>query len=263
MKSSFVLPALLGALALPALPQAPDGGVGSTALTPQEAAVIAIHDAIAPAVVQVEVRGAAVPRQPTSFNDIDKLFLGQPPASPQPTRHVGTGLAWDDAGHVVTTHAAVAVADAMITVTLADGSRRAARLVGDDPVRDIAVLRVEGASGRLRPLPIASGPGPRPGQRVLAIGNAYGRGPLFISGMVSAVDQAQGQDDPPRLLLAIRTRPGDAGGPVVDTSGRLLGVLRGQYGRATPGVGIAAPVAELARIVPRLIADEHGDAPAR
>jgi serine protease Do len=262
MTPSFVLPALLGVLALPALAQSPDASAASTALLPQEVAVIAIHDAIAPAVVEVDVRGTAAPRKPASFTDIDKLVSGNPPASPGPMRHVGTGLAWDDDGHVVTTHAAIAVADATITVTLADGNRRAARLVGDDPALDIAVLQVEGAAGTLHPLPIATGPGPRAGQRVFAIGNTYGRGPLFISGMVSAVDHAQGPDEPPRLLLAIVTSPGDGGGPVVDTSGRLVGVLRGQHGRGTPGVGIAAPVAELARIVPRLIADGHAGAPA-
>ncbi|HEY8973752.1 MAG TPA: serine protease [Burkholderiaceae bacterium] len=262
MTSSFVLPALLGMLALPAMAQGPDAGAPSTSLTPQEVAAIAIHDAIAPAVVQVDVRGTAAPRKLASFADVDKLFAGNPAASPPPTRHVGTGLAWDDAGHVVTTHAAVAVTDATITVTLADGSRRAARLIGDDPALDVAVLQVEGSPGTLHPLPLATGPGPRPGHRVFAIGNPYGRGPLFIAGMVSAVDHTQEPGDPPRLLLAIVTSPGDAGGPVVDTSGRLVGILRGQRGRPAPGVGIAAPVAELARVVPRLIAGGHVDAPA-
>jgi S1-C subfamily serine protease len=146
----------------------------------------------------------------------------------------GTGMVITRSGFVLTNSHVVEGA-VRITVTMVDGGRRyRARLVGDDPDRDVAVLRLEGASGVV-PVPLGRSSQVRIGQRVVAIGNAGGTGgaPSVNAGVVVDLDQSivatdGNGGDAKRLdgLIQIDAdvRPGDSGGPLASADGRVIGM---------------------------------------
>lgn len=146
----------------------------------------------------------------------------------------GTGMVITRSGFVLTNSHVVEGA-VRITVTMVDGGRRyRARLVGDDPDRDVAVLRLEGASA-IVPVPLGRSSQVRVGQPVVAIGNAGGTGgaPSVNAGRVVDLDQSivatdGNGGDAKRLdgLIQIDAdvRPGDSGGPLASADGRVIGM---------------------------------------
>jgi S1-C subfamily serine protease len=170
----------------------------------------------------------------------------------------GSGFFWDDAGHVVTNDHVIAGATTA-RVHLADGRSFPARLVGRDPVHDLAVLRI---SGRNLPaaLPLGENAGLQVGQQVLAIGNPFGLDWTLTTGIVSALDRDIPDESGRGMTGLIQTdaaiNPGNSGGPLLDSRGRLIGVNTSIYSPsgASAGIGFAVPVGTVQRIVPDLIA---------
>jgi S1-C subfamily serine protease len=166
----------------------------------------------------------------------------------------GSGVAIAPDGYVLTNSHVVHGARG-IEVGLTDGRRLAARLVGEDPATDLAVVRVA-ASG----LPFAAfaTDAPRPGQLAVAIGNPLGFESTVSAGVVSAVGRAlRGRDA--RLVENViqhtaALNPGSSGGPLVDTHGRVLGVNTAIIALAQ-GIGFAIPAATASWVVPRLLAE--------
>ena len=261
MKPRTFFPSLLVALALPA--GAASSATGAATGRPSdEQEAMAIHDAAAPSVVQLEANWTVLAPKKTGIAIPGfEEFAPKMPKVPTPHHVVGTGFAWDDAGHIVTTDAVISEKDAVVSVILADGSRRSARVLGHDAGVDIAVLQLEGTPGRLRPLPMAAH-APRIGARVYAFVNTYGQGLDYVTGMVAGLDRQIEGAGGRAIVLNMLTSPGDAGGPVLDTSGHLVGMMTAVYGRTTfPGFDIASYAEDLARYVPRLIADGRIDHP--
>ena len=174
-------------------------------------------------------------------------------------RGTGSGFVWDAAGHVVTNHHVVAGASGAV-VRLADGRSFRARVAGDDPRHDLAVLRP--ASGPLRgapPLPVGTSADLQVGQKVFAIGNPFGLDFTLTTGVVSALERELPTD---RVTIRglIQTdaaiNPGNSGGPLLDSAGRLIGVNTAIYSPSgtNAGIGFAVPVDTVNRVVPQLIA---------
>lgn len=250
MKLAFLLPALIGALALPAWagPETPRG-----ALLPEEENAVKVHDAALASVVQVEVSWT------TPASDVSpelQKFFGQPPAGTRQRRLVGTGVVWDDAGHVVTM-ATVARSGTRFALLLADGSRRAATLLASDDLAGIAVLQVDGSPAGLHAIARGTSAALRVGQRLYVIGNAYGRVNVMSEGMLGAVTGALSADGHANLVLNASINPGNAGGPVLDTAARVVGLVEGSYGNGSnPGYALGLPVDDVAAAAQALIA--HG-----
>ncbi len=173
-------------------------------------------------------------------------------------RGTGSGFLWDRFGHVVTNYHVIEGGDSY-TVTLADGQRREARLVGVEPRKDLAVLHFDAGGGALDPLPTGRSDSLVVGQKVLAIGNPFGLDRTLTTGVISALGReipAEGGyviDDVIQTDASIN--PGNSGGPLLDSSGRLIGVNTAIYSPtgASTGIGFAIPVDTVARIVPQLI----------
>ena len=142
-----------------------------------------------------------------------------------------------------------------VAVTFPDGLERPARVMGADPVTDLALLRVE-ATG-LPYLPVGEPVGHRVGQLVVAIGNPYGFDATVSAGVLSAVDRTLPGRRPLRHLLqhTAPLNPGNSGGPLVDAEGRVLGVNVAILAVAQ-GIGFAVPAQTLSWVVPRLL--RHG-----
>jgi S1-C subfamily serine protease len=174
-------------------------------------------------------------------------------------RGSGSGIVWDDRGHLVTNNHVVSGA-AAARVRLADGRDVGARLVGVSPAHDLAVLRID-LEDPPAPVQIGSSGDLRVGQSAFAIGNPFGLDWTLTTGIVSALDRSlPGGDGRAPIEHLIQTdaaiNPGNSGGPLLDSAGRLIGVNTMIFSPsgASAGIGFAVPVDTVNRVVPQLIA---------
>ena len=173
---------------------------------------------------------------------------------------LGSGVVFDHSGDVVTNAHVVGGATTLL-VTLSDGGRHRAKLVGIDRARDLAVVRMAGA--RPDPASFADSSTLQPGAIAIAIGNPLGLRSSVTQGIVSSVGRKLSERAGVTLESAIQTsaeiNPGNSGGALVDLSGRVIGVptvvaLDPQIGGAAPGIGFAIPSNTVDRVAGGLIA---------
>ncbi|MGB0714800.1 MAG: S1C family serine protease [Phycisphaerae bacterium] len=170
----------------------------------------------------------------------------------------GSGFVFDKDGHIVTNFHVVQGAD-MTFVTLADKSEYKATIVGAEPDKDIAVLKIDAPPGALTPIPIGTSNDLQVGQKVLAIGNPYGLDHTLTTGVVSAlgreIESITGRTIREVIQTDAAINPGNSGGPLLDSGGRLIGVntqIASPSG-ASAGIGFAVPVDVVNSIVPDII----------
>lgn len=170
----------------------------------------------------------------------------------------GSGFVWDHAGNIVTNFHVIQNADAA-QVTLSDQSSWKARLVGAAPDKDLAVLRINAPTSRLRPIPIGSSKDLQVGQKVFAIGNPFGLDQTLTTGVISAlgreIESVTRRPIQGVIQIDAAINPGNSGGPLLDSAGRLIGVNTQIYSPsgAFAGIGFAIPVDTVNRFVPELI----------
>lgn len=175
-------------------------------------------------------------------------------------RGTGSGFFWDDLGHVVTNYHVVQGASSA-EVTLADGSTYDADLVGVSPNDDLAVLRINPPTEKLRPIPLGTSADLQVGQKVFAIGNPFGLDQTLTTGIVSALGRTIRATSGFPIDNVIQTdaaiNPGNSGGPLLDSAGRLIGINTAIYSPsgAYAGIGFAVPVDRVNQIIPRLVRD--------
>ena len=173
----------------------------------------------------------------------------------------GSGFVWDKQGHIISNFHVIYKASA-VSVTLRDGTRYDAKLVGADPDHDIAVLKIEAPAGSLVPLAIGTSRDLRVGQKVLAIGNPFGLDTSLSVGVVSALGRSIVSLTSRRIQDVIQTdaaiNPGNSGGPLLDSAGRVIGINTAilSPSGSHAGIGFAVPVDTVRRVVPQLIT--HG-----
>ncbi len=173
----------------------------------------------------------------------------------------GSGFVWDKAGHIVTNHHVISDASAAVII-LADGSNWQGRLVGSYPAKDLAVLVIDAPANLLHPITVGSSADLLVGQMALAIGNPFGLDQTLTTGVVSALNR-EIESIPGRVIRNViqtdaAVNPGNSGGPLLDSAGRLIGVNSSilSPSGAFAGIGFAIPVDEVNRIVTELI--QHG-----
>jgi S1-C subfamily serine protease len=174
----------------------------------------------------------------------------KPVAADQQARAAGSGVIIDAAQGVVITNNHVIDHAEEITVQLADGRELAAKLVGDDPDTDIAVIKVRAEN--LVAIPIGNSDQIEVGDFVLAIGNPFLIGQTVTSGIVSGLNRTnvglEQYEDFIQTDAAIY--PGNSGGALVNLRGELIGINTAFVGTASsnPGMGFAIPIT-MARVV--------------
>ena len=170
----------------------------------------------------------------------------------------GSGFVWDDQGHVVTNFHVVKGAESLV-VTFQDQQRFDAKVVGVEPKKDIAVLKVNAPANLFRPVKVSPHSDLEVGQKTIAIGNPFGLDHTLTTGIVSAVGrQVQGIGgvtirDMIQTDAAIN--PGNSGGPLLDSQGQLIGMNTMIYSQSgsSAGIGFAVPVRTIARVVPQIV----------
>ncbi len=169
-------------------------------------------------------------------------------------RGVGSGFIISDDGYVLTNNHVIA-GSSDIFVTLTEGKEHRAKVVGTDARTDLALLKIE-AKG-LKPLPIGESRSLRKGQWVLAIGSPFGLESTVTAGIVSAINRETG-DYLPFIQTDVAVNPGNSGGPLIDLSGRVVGVNSQIVSRSGGfmGISLAIPIDEAMNVVDQL--KEHG-----
>ena len=177
-----------------------------------------------------------------------------------PQQGVGSGVVVDNEGRIVTNFHVIKNAD-RLQVTLFDNSTYEAKILGQDPFNDLAVLQIDCPAGKLYPIELGSSDDLKVGQKVLAIGNPFGLERTLTTGIISSLARSL-KTDYGVVENVIQSdaaiNPGNSGGPLLNTSGELIGINTAIYSRTgeSAGIGFAVPVNILNRVVPDLVA--HG-----
>jgi putative serine protease PepD len=252
--------AVFGGAALVTLDDGPSTGSGAAAsginvaLTASTLSAEQIYKLDSPGVVDITVT-----TEGSQQGDVSPFGPGGGGGS----RAEGTGFVYDTSGNIVTASHVVDGASA-IQVRFKDGSTAKATLVGDDPSTDTAVIKVSVASSKLKPLALADSSAVQPGQGVVAIGSPFGYEDSITAGIVSAVDRdiqaPNGYSIPNTIQTDAPINHGNSGGPLIDASGKVIGVnvqiAADDSGGASQnaGVGFAVPSNTVKRVAQDLIA---------
>ena len=171
----------------------------------------------------------------------------------------GSGFLIDDEGHVLT-NAHVVEGAKQVEVQLGeDGEPQSAEVVGSDPSSDVALLKIDDANGAT-PLPLGDSSKADVGDPVVAIGNPFGLDRTVTTGIVSALQRQIQAPNGFSISDVIQTdaaiNPGNSGGPLLDGSGRVIGInsqIASQSG-GNEGVGFAVPISTAQDVVDQLLA---------
>jgi S1-C subfamily serine protease len=170
----------------------------------------------------------------------------------------GSGFVYDAQGDVVTNEHVVSGAGS-VSVRLASGATYKARVVGSDASTDLAVVRISAPRSLLHPLALADSSAVQVGDGVVAIGSPFGLENTVTSGIVSGLGREITAPNDFTIDGAIQTdaaiNHGNSGGPLLDTSARVIGVtaqIKSESG-GNEGVGFAIPSNTVRAVVPQLL----------
>lgn len=242
-----------------AAPAAPLDDNTVSALLSLDRAMETLAAHVTPAVVNVTVtaHSKAMPVGGQDQDELQQFFgpFGNPfgqrmPRQPQFEHGLGSGIVISPDGYIVTNNHVVKDATD-IRVTLNDRRVLPAKLIGTDPITDLAVIKVNGSN--MASVPWGDSTALRPGQTVLAFGNPFGFRFTVTRGIVSALNRANPYSDDPRkpggfIQTDAAINPGNSGGALVDARGEVIGIntfLISSTGSFS-GMGFAIP-AEIAR----------------
>jgi len=172
---------------------------------------------------------------------------------------LGSGVLIDDQGSIVT-NSHVVDGTAKITVTLHDGKQLPAELVGSDPQTDVALIRVALPKGSAVPAQLGNSDKLEIGQKVLAIGHPFGLGFAFSTGIISGFgklkDTKQEFFQHSVQTTAPINNPGNSGGPLIDSDGRVIGI-NATIMMEAQNISFAIPINTVKSIVAELRINGH------
>ncbi len=212
---------------------------------------------VLPGVVNISTRSHIRVEENPLFNDPFFRHFFNVPSQPQEREEqsLGSGVIVDaDKGYVMTNHHVIDKADE-ITVTLRDGRHFKAKVVGDDPESDIALLHIDAKN--LTAVPLADSDKLQVGDFVVAVGNPFGLGQTVTSGIVSALGRSglgiEGYEDFIQTDASIN--PGNSGGALVNLRGQLVGINTAIIGPSggNVGIGFAIPINMAGDIMKQLV----------
>lgn len=212
------------------------------ALTEEERNNIDLYQRLAPGVVNIT---STVVEHDFFFNVV-------------PRQGTGSGSIVDPRGYILTNNHVIEDAR-KLEVTLANGKKYTAKLIGSDPDTDLAVVKIDAPREKLTVIPFGDSADLKVGQKAIAIGNPFGLGQTLTTGVISSLGRTMRAQSGALVEDILQTdasiNPGNSGGPVIDSSGRLVGVATAIFSPtgASVGIGFAIPVDTVKRVVNDLI----------
>jgi len=157
----------------------------------------------------------------------------------------GSGFMFQIEGSVITNHHIIADSDQII-ISSEDGTVFSAELIGSDPILDIAILKIPIQFWK-KPLEFRNLKNKKllPGEEVMAIGNPFGLSSSASKGIISAVDRFLDTKNYLKWGLIqtdVATNPGNSGGPMFDSEGRLIGMTSGKLAGEVENINFAIPI---------------------
>ena len=174
----------------------------------------------------------------------------------------GSGIVLDTKGNIVTNDHVVASATS-ITVTLWNGNKYGATLVGADPTTDLAVIKIGAKASKLHPLALADSNAVQVGDGVITIGSPFGYVGTVTSGIISALHRTMTSPSNYTIADSLQTdapiNHGNSGGPLLNALAQVIGIntqIQSNSG-GSDGVGFAIPSNTISSVTKQLIAPGH------
>lgn len=211
-------------------------------LTPEERVNVAVYENSHRSVVHIETRG-------DTDSVLNRILTSE---------GSGSGSIWDQAGHILTNYHVIKGATQLV-VTLHDGKQFDATVVGHDISNDIAILKIDPKGYELLPVRPGWSERLKVGQRVFALGSPLGLEQTMTVGVVSSVNRTLPSLSKRKMKSIIQIdaalNRGNSGGPLMNSSGELIGMNTAIASRIgeNSGIGFAIPAATILRIAPQLI----------
>lgn len=199
-------------------------------------------DVVAPVMSGVvNIRSTSYVRGRNAALDPYQFFLNGRLPKITSSQSLGSGVILNSHGQIITNYHVISNA-AVVEVLFADQKKKVkARLVGVDTKTDLALLEVKLPKG-VRPVDLGDSDRLRVGDVVLAIGNPFGYSHTVTSGIISALGRVIGLGPYDQFLQTdAAIHPGNSGGPLVDTRGRIIGI-NSAVAENAPGIGFAIPI---------------------
>ena len=217
-----------------------------------------VVERVGPAVVRINSSRTVSRQIPDAFNDptFRRFFGGQLPTGPQERveRGTGSGFIINTDGQILTNAHVVDGADT-VNVILKDGRTFKGKVVGTDPVTDVAVVKIQ--ADNLPTVRLGNSEQLRPGEWAIAIGNPLGLDNTVTTGIISATGRSSSQVGvPDKRVNFIQTdaaiNPGNSGGPLLNARGEVVGINTAII-RGAQGLGFSIPINTAQRIANQLV----------
>jgi putative serine protease PepD len=223
----------------------PESGMTDASVASDERNNAEVYKAVSPSVVNI-----------TSTTYVQDWFF-----EAYPQQGTGSGAVVDTDGNIITNFHVIQGAQEL-DVALNNGKHYKAKIVGQDPDNDLAVIRINAPKEMLKPVTIGDSKELFVGQKVLAIGNPFGFDHTLTTGVVSGLARPLRSEFTGRLIEGglVQTdaaiNPGNSGGPLLDSRSRLIGINTMIYSpsKASAGIGFAVPADTVKRIVADILA---------
>jgi len=232
----------LPGLDLPATRRRIPASLDRDELSAEEAINVAVYETCNKSVVHITSRGV----------EVDSFFFAEVREGD------GSGAVLDSSGHILTNYHVIEGARE-VRVGLFDGSSYPATLVGADPISDVAILKIDAPRELLFPVRLGEMSELKVGMRVFAIGNPFGLERTMATGIISSLNRTlplRGNRTVRSIIqIDASVNPGNSGGPLLDSKGRLIGIttaIASKTGQSA-GVGFAIPVNLVTRILNDLL----------
>jgi 2-alkenal reductase len=227
----------------------------------EEESLIAVYKRVNPSVVSIQVIREAQALFPEGQSTDNKYQRGQ-----------GSGFIVDGENGFIVTNNHVVESAQVVEVVLHNGHILTAEVLGQDSDSDMAVLRIDAEGRELQAVILGDSDALQVGQRALAIGNPFGWEGTLTTGIISGVgrtlrlghvsERVSGRFSIPEMIQTdAAINFGNSGGPLLDSSGRVIGMntaITSPQGTSS-GVGFAVPINTIKRVLPDLLEKGHHD----
>lgn len=236
-------------------------GTGPTIQYSGKANVVSTVKTLGPAVVSINTVSIVQPQLPNDMNRFFQQFFGDSPVpfnQPYKSEASGSGVIISKDGLVVTNEHVIHKAST-ITVTLTTNQQLVARVVGSDPLSDIAVVKIENPPKDLPVAMLGDSDHLEIGEWLVAIGNPYGFQNTVTVGVLSALGrkiEGDNREYEDLLQTDAAINPGNSGGPLADLTGSVIGINTAIIPFAQ-GIGFAIPINTVKRVASELIQTGH------